>query len=302
MAAFVIGVDVGYGNTKTAHACFSSGVKKLPGKPPLTTRVIETADGYYAIGNGKASIQKSKTEDEYMRVLTMAAIAEELKRMGTTVADVYLGVGVPLTRMGAEKQSFTEYYNKQRKLIYHYEDIQYSVTILSVDVFPQGYAGVVSFMQDFKKSVLVADIGTWTVDILPLADYIPDQTRCKSLPVGTISCISEINEALRQRIGQGADETTIRDVMVNGNASIPEKYLAVIREGLDTYASNIMDQIRALGFNQDLTQYVFIGGGASIMKNFLSGEDKRNALILEDIHINAKGYEDLIRHKMGGRK
>ena len=82
MAAYVIGVDVGYGNTKTSHTCFSSGVKKLPGKPPLSTRVIETTDGFYAIGNGKVSIQKSKTEDESMRVLTMAAIAEELKKIG----------------------------------------------------------------------------------------------------------------------------------------------------------------------------------------------------------------------------
>ena len=40
MAAYVIGVDVGYGNTKTAHTCFSSGVKKLPGKPPLATRDV----------------------------------------------------------------------------------------------------------------------------------------------------------------------------------------------------------------------------------------------------------------------
>lgn len=83
MAAYVIGVDVGYGNTKTAHTCFSSGVKKLPGKPPLATRVIETTDGFYAIGNGKVSVQKSKTEDESMRVLTMAAIAEELKKNGS---------------------------------------------------------------------------------------------------------------------------------------------------------------------------------------------------------------------------
>ena len=177
MAAYVIGVDVGYGNTKTAHTCFSSGVKKLPGKPPLATRVIETTDGFYAIGNGKVSVQKSKTEDESMRVLTMAAIAEELKKNGVTVADVYLGVGVPLTRMGAEKKSFMDYYLKNRRLIYKYEDVQYSVTLLSVDVFPQGYAGVVSFMKDFHKSALVIDIGSWTVDILPINEFVPDQTR-----------------------------------------------------------------------------------------------------------------------------
>jgi plasmid segregation protein ParM len=62
-----------------------------------------------------------------------------------------------------------------------------------------------------------------------------------------------------------------------------------------------MDEIRALGFNSDLTQYVFIGGGASIMKHFLPASEKTNALILDNVYINAKGYEDLIRHKMGGR-
>ena len=301
MAAYVIGVDVGYGNTKTAHNCFSSGVKKLPGKPPLATRVIETNEGFYAIGNGKVSVQKSKTTDESMRVLTMAAIAEELKKIGVTIADIHLGVGVPLTRMGAEKKDFLDYYNKQRRLIFKYEDVQYSVTILSVDVFPQGYAGVVSFMKDFHKSALVIDIGSWTVDILALTEFIPDQTRCKSLPYGTITCMNEINEALRQNLGQDADETTIKEVMIYGTSDIPSEYLDIIKTGLTSYATNLMDQIRALNFNSDLTQFVFIGGGATIMKHFLSEADKRNALILDDVFINAKGYEDLIRHKMGGK-
>ncbi len=301
MASYIIGIDVGYGNTKSAHCCFSSGVKKLPGKPPINTRVIETPKGFYAIGNGKMSVQKTKTEDEYMRVLTMAGIAEELKKTGTTVADVYLGVGVPLTRMGAEKQSFLDYYNKNRRLIFKYEDVQYSVTLLSVDVFPQGYAGIVSFMRDFHKSALVIDIGSWTVDILPLTEFVPDQTRCKSLPLGTITCMNDINEALRQNLGQDADETTIKEVMIYGTSDIPEDYLSIIKNGLRAYSANLMDQIRALNFNSDLTQFVFIGGGATIMKHFLSEEDKKNALFLDDVHINAKGYEDLIRHKMGGR-
>ena len=301
MAAYIIGVDVGYGNTKTAHNCFSSGVKKLPGKPPLSTRVIETPDGYYAIGNGKVSVQKSKTKDEYMRVLTMAAIAEELKKYGTTIADVHLGVGVPLTRMGAEKKDFLDYYNKQRRLIFKYEEVQYSVTLLSVDVFPQGYAGVVSFMKDFNKSALVIDIGSWTVDIMPIFEYVPDQTRCKSLPLGTITCMNDINESLRQNLGKEADETIIKEVMIYGTSDIPSEYLSVIKNGLTSYASNLMDQIRALNFNSDLTQFIFIGGGATIMKHFLLESDKKNALILDDVAINAKGYEDLIRHKMGGK-
>ncbi|MBP5607127.1 MAG: ParM/StbA family protein [Lachnospiraceae bacterium] len=301
MAQFIIGVDVGYGNTKTAHNCFSSGAKKLPGKPPLSTMVVETTEGYYAIGNGKVSIQKSKTEDEYMRVLTMAAIAEELKRNKVTIADVHLGVGVPLTRMGAEKDEFINYYNKNRRLIFKYEDVQYSVTLSSVNVFPQGYAGVVSLMPTFRMPSLVIDIGSWTVDILPLVELKPDMQRVKSLPLGTITCINEINEALRQRLGSDADESIIKNVMINGSADIPDSYLSIIQTGLSSYVTNLMDQIRALGFNPDLTQFVYIGGGATIMKHFLSQENIKNALILDDVNINAKGYEDLIRHKLGGK-
>ena len=59
MASYIIGVDVGYGNTKTAHSCFSSGIKLLSSKPPISTRVIETTSGFYTIGNGKLSIQSS---------------------------------------------------------------------------------------------------------------------------------------------------------------------------------------------------------------------------------------------------
>ena len=206
-----------------------------------------------------------------------------------------------LTRMGAEKKSFMDYYLKNRRLIYKYEDVQYSVTILSVDVFPQGYAGVVSFMKDFHKSALVIDIGSWTVDILPINEFVPDQTRCKSLPLGTITCMNEINEALRQNLGQEADETTIKEVMIYGTSDIPSEYLNIIKTGLSIYAANLMDQIRALNFNSDLTQFIFIGGGATIINHFLPAEDKKNALILDDVSINAKGYEGLIRHKMGGK-
>ncbi len=296
----VIGVDVGYGNTKTANCCFSSGVKKLPGKPPLNSRVIETPTGFYAIGSEKVSVQKSKTDDESMRVLTMAGIAEELRLEGLTTAAIHLGVGVPLTRMGAEKQAFIDYYNRIRHLSFTYEDISYCVDLLSVDVFPQGYAGVVAFMKDFRRSALVIDIGSWTVDILPLAAYIPDQTRCKSLPLGTITCMNDINEALRQKFGQDADETTIKDVMIHGTSDIPGDYLSVIRTCLMAYVTNLMDQIRALNFNPDLTQFVFIGGGACIIKHFLPEKDKKNCLIFDDVHINAKGYEDLIRRRIGG--
>lgn len=293
-----IGVDNGYGNTKSRHSVFLSGVKELPVKPPIEKTTVEYEGKYYSVGSQKMSIQKSKTENENTLILTMAAIAEEFKRLGITTGEIRLGVGLPLMRMGAEKADFMEYMRRNRRLNFKYEGKSYSIFLTSVDVFPQGYAAVVDRLDTFHNSTVVVDIGSWTVDILPLVDVQPDLSRCKSLPLGTITAMNDINEILRQKFGGEADEVILKEIMMTGTSTIDEAYLMMIQNGLRQYSEDIMDNLRALKFNMDLTDFVFIGGGASIIKNFLSNPPK-NITIIEDIHINAKGYEDILKHKYG---
>ena len=299
MNALVIGVDVGFGNTKTAHTVFSSGIKKHATKPPINSMVVETNTGFYSVGNPKNTIQKSKTITEDMLILTEAAIAEELKRLGITSADIHLGVGVPLTRMGAEKEAMLTYYNKNRKLVYKYEDVTYSINLLSINVFPQGYAAVVNYLSKFSRLSLVVDIGSWTIDILPFKEGKPDLSQCKSLSLGTITCMHKINEDLREQFNGEADEILLKDVMINGTSEdLPDKYLTVVKEGLSSYVEEIMGQLRALQFNLDTTQLVFIGGGSTIIKHFLDASKYPKATIIDDVHINAKGYEELVRFQL----
>ena len=299
MSELIIGVDVGFGNTKTTHTVFSSGVVKHSTKPPITNMVVETNSGFYTVGNPKITIQESKLTNEDMLILTEAAIAEELKLQGITSADIHLGVGVPLTRMGVEKAPMIDYYTRNRKLVFKYEDVTYSVNLLSVNVFPQGYAGVVNYISKFSRLAVVIDIGSWTIDIMPIRERKPDSANCKSLSLGTITCMHKINEHLREQFNGEADEILIKDVMITGSSvDLPPKYLTVIQNDLRTYVEEIMGQLRALQFNLDTTQLVFIGGGASIIKHFLDAQKYPKATIIEDVFINAKGYEDLIRYQI----
>lgn len=299
MSELVLGVDVGFGNTKSANNIFSSGVTKHTLMPPVNTKVLETTSGIYSVGHPKNTIQESKTIDETTLVLTEAAIAEEMKRLNLTRADIHLGVGVPLTRMGAEKQPLIDYYTKNRRLCFKYEDVPYSINLLSVNVFPQGYAGVVSYMKSFKKVSLVIDIGSWTIDILPLKEGQPDLSQCKSLPLGTITCMHTINENLRESFNGEADEIFLKDVMITGTSEdLSDNYLNMIRDGLYKYVDSIMGKLRALQFNLDTTQLIFIGGGATIIKHFLDKNKYPTACVIDDVFINAKGYEDLIRFKI----
>ena len=296
MSEIILGVDIGYGNTKSRSVTVASGVKKLASKPPIDTKTVEYYGNYYSVGGAKFSIQKSKVEDENTLILTMAVIAEEFKKLGITTGSIRLGVGLPLTRMGAEKTGYMDYMLKNRRLNFKYEGRSYSVYLISVDVFPQGYAAVVNRLNTFSNSTVVIDIGSWTIDILPLTDGQPDLSRCKSLPLGTITAMNDINESLRQQYGDEADEIILKEVMINGTSNINADYLRTIQDGLKQYTQDIMDNLRSLKFNLTLTQFVFIGGGATIMKHFL--EDRpENLNIIEDVNINAKGYEDIMRHK-----
>lgn len=296
-----IGVDNGFGNTKGNTTVLPSGVKKLSVKPPVAVRSIEYAGEFYAVGGQKLSIQKSKVENEETLILTLAVIAEELKKKGLTTADVRLGVGLPLMRMGAEKVSFQEYMLRNRRLNFRYEDKSYSIFLTSVDVFPQGYAAVVDKLRTFSVSTVVIDVGSWTIDVLPIVENVPDLSRCKSLNLGTITAMQEINERLRQKFNVEAEEALIKEVMISGTSLQMEAcYLSIIQEGLETYVEEIMAQLRSLKINSELMQLVFVGGGASIIKNFCK-EKNKNIVIIEDICINAKGYETLLAHKYNGR-
>ena len=291
-----MGIDVGYGNTKGPTVVMGSGVTKLPMQPPITSNVVVYNGEYYSIGGSKTDIQRSKFEDENTLIATMAVIAKELKKLGRTTGEMRLGIGLPLTRMGAEKDDYYTYMLHNRRLNFDFEGKSYSVYIISVDVFPQGYAAVISKLNTFGPSAVVVDIGSWTVDILPLTEGQPDMTKCKSLQIGAITAINDINEALRQKFGEEADVAFIKDVMINGTSKMDEDYLAVIQEGLRKYVENIMNTLRSLRFNSKLTHFVIIGGGACIVKNFID-DSSYKMTIIDDVCINAKGYVEILDHK-----
>ncbi|MFR8776851.1 MAG: DUF1934 family protein, partial [Eggerthellaceae bacterium] len=78
----------------------------------------------------------------------------------------------------------------------------YTVTIQEVSLFPQGYAAVLTQTELLDEpSVIVADIGGWTVDLMRLDNRIPNAASCRSLELGMIRCIDEISEQVRRLFG-----------------------------------------------------------------------------------------------------
>ena len=113
-------------------------------------------------------IQRDKTINDNYYLLTLAAIAKEIRQRGLPPeCSVRIAAGLPLTSFGRDKPKFKDYLLRSNQpLNYKFEGVEYSITIEEVAVFPQGYAALmteVGLLQD-EPSMLLMDLGGWTVD------------------------------------------------------------------------------------------------------------------------------------------
>ena len=135
---FIIGIDHGYGNLKTANTVTSSGVKVYDYEPPFKKDVLEYDGKYICIGENHKSFTADKTTDMDNYYLTLYGIAQELSLAGITESHVHLAVGLPLMWYSEQRESFAEYLRQNEYVEFVYNGKIYHIHIDSISVYPQG--------------------------------------------------------------------------------------------------------------------------------------------------------------------
>lgn len=175
---------------------------------------------------------------------------------------------------------------------FKYENESYHIEIDDVAVFPQCYAAVVDKIPAMAKKTLIVDIGSWTIDIMPVINKSPDESKCVTIPKGLITCMRSINEQCVRQLNGEVDESEIQNIMRYGRSDIDDEYFAIIKAEIEDFVDKVYNSIREFGYNLKTTPIVFVGGGAVVMKNFGS-HDAKNISYNLDVKANARGYEQL---------
>ena len=222
----IVGIDHGYYAIKTKHVSFPSGIIKYDYEPYTMQNVLQYRGKYYVCGTGRQTLVKNKTSNDNYYLLTLAAIAEEIKnRKAERKTEVILAVGLPLSSFGREKQGFREYLlRKEQPVRFLYESEWYEIQIKDVKLFPQGYSALTlhpEYLKD-EPSVLLVDVGGWTVDLMRLDNAVPNAATCRSLELGVIRCIDETAEQVRRNTGLSVTETQIERVLRGETCSMAE--------------------------------------------------------------------------------
>ena len=149
---------------------FPTGITAYEYEPYTMQNVLQYQGKYYVCGTGRQALLKDKTANPNYYLLTMAAMAQEIRyRKAGRKTRVVLAAGLPLAGFGREKRLFKEYLlRKEQPLVFQYEKEYYEILIEDVKLFPQGYSALALHPEyiNGEPSVLLVDLGGWTLDLI----------------------------------------------------------------------------------------------------------------------------------------
>ena len=323
-----IGIDHGYHAIKTRNCSFPAGVTAYSHEPYTLQNTLQYGGKFYVCGTGrqpilqrilriKHTIQRGLSflskimfpsafcrgskplENDNYYLLTLAAIAREIQhRNAKTECSVTIAAGLPLTSFGRDKKAFREYLFRSGQAVrFRYEGTFYRITIENVKLFPQGYSALAvhpELLRD-EPSVLLMDIGGWTVDLMRLDNGVPNAATCRSLEMGMIRCMEEAREQVLREKGVSVTDAQIERVLSGKNCSLESSIQCLIRKQGEIYTRNLLSAVMEAGFDLKALPVVMMGGGATVVHRSVSQQDGLCQVIpLLDDKINAEGFERIV--------
>lgn len=232
--------------------------------------------------------------------MTLVAVAKEIKtRELPRTLRVVLGVGVPFKRFGKAQAKLVAYLKRSGPHFIELEEEDYVITIEDVYCFPQCFAAVADRIGNMHGRYVVADIGSWTKDIICIDERKEQLDKCVTIPNSIITLFQEINADVAEATGGRIPESVVQNFILGKDVVIPEDVGKIIVSKMKAFATDIEGMLDESGFDLAYSNILYVGVGATIMRRF--GNTRENTAYLEDIRLNAKGYELLATHQMNKR-
>ena len=135
--SIIIGIDHGYYAIKTAHCSFPAGLTSYGEHEPYTRQgLLEFGGCFFVCGTGRQPIQRDKTINDNYYLLTLAAIAKEIRQRGLPPeCSVRIAAGLPLTSFGRDKPKFKDYLLRSNQSVnFKFEGVEYWCCTIKVDI------------------------------------------------------------------------------------------------------------------------------------------------------------------------
>lgn len=299
----IIGIDHGYYAIKTRHCSFPAGLTCYGSHEPYTRQSVLEVDGqFYVCGTGRQPVRCDKTENDTYYLLTLAALAQEIKMRGApNESSVKIAAGLPLTSFGRDKPKFRQYLLRSQPVLFRFEGTEYKIAVEDVALFPQGYAALLTdpdLLLD-EPSLLLMDIGGWTVDLMRIDNARPVAETAHSLEFGMIRCIDAVREQVRRETGLSLTDAQIEQMLAGGPCALGDSVREIVWQQGRAYTERLFALVTEAGFDLRALPTVMLGGGAGIVQRHVGPKDGLcRAMFLPD-EVNAVGFERALAQLSG---
>lgn len=296
----LIAVDHGNKQMKTAHKTFTSGLCESDTRPPFGENILYYNGKYYTLSDQRIPYMRDKTSDDRFFILTLFAIAFEIRQklLLEEPVKIQLCVGLPPAHYGTQYKKFEQYFLNRGVLHFQMDDIPYSVLITEAVCFPQAYAAAIPVyqkLQQLPKAVIV-DIGGFTADYLQIKHGQADLSVCDSLENGVIVLYNRIKSKINADFDMLLDESDIDAILIGSALDYDENICQIVREEAQFFIDNLIGKLRERMIDLRSGKTVFVGGGSILLKKQIETSKKvGSVLFVDEISANTKGYELLYR-------
>ena len=140
-------------------------------------------------------------------------------------------------------------------------------------------------------------------DEMRLDDRIPNASTCRSLELGMIRCLDETAEQVRRGLGLSLTAAQIESVLRGEVNGVDDRAKEIVHREAGAYVRRLLSAITESGLDARAMPAVFLGGGAALLKRHVGATDGLcRPFILDDVCLNAKGYERLVGQLSRGVK
>lgn len=298
----LISVDHGNKQIKTLHKTFTSGLCESDTRPPFGENVLYYKDKYYTLSEQRIPYMRDKTADDRFFILTLYAIAFELRHSCAArpdeIADIQLCIGLPPAHFGTLYKKFENYFLGRDILDFQLDGQAYSIFIGQAVCFPQAFAAVMPIYQQLRQipKAVVVDIGGFTADYLQIKKGQADLSVCDSLENGVIVLYNRIKSKVNADLDILLDESDIDAILTYGLRDYDEAVCHVVEEQAQLFIDDLIGKLRERMIDLRSGKTVFAGGGSLLLKNQIEVSGKiGSAIFVDELTANAKGYEMLYR-------
>lgn len=303
----LIAIDHGNKQMKTVNHTFPSGLCESNTKPPFGENVLYYEGKYYTLSDQRIPYMRDKTTDERYFVLSLFAIAFELKNYHyppNNIIELNLAIGLPPAHYGTQYKKFENYFNNRGTIIFELDGKKYNISINNVMCFPQAYAAAMPTYTNIQRNpkVVIVDIGGFTADYLLIKNGQADLSVCDSLENGVITLYNRIKSKINADYDILLDESDIDAVLNNGHIDYDETIIKMITDEAQLFADDLFSQLRERKIDLRSGKTLFVGGGSILLRNQIEFSKKVGSKIfIDEISANAKGYEILYKASNLGR-